>query len=103
MIESWLKVETFLTNDSFDSDFVDYRLNFLIYNTCIIILLRLEVLEEIEDEENINQETESEENRKLNWKEFLRRYYYKYYEKWSILTISVFLGNNNEWLLTFIE
>ena len=51
------------------------------------------MLEEIEDEENINQETESDEKKKLNCKEFLRRYYYKHYEKWSILTISVILGN----------
>ena len=50
------------------------------------MFLRLEVVEEMEEEEKKNI------NEKTNLKEFLRSVYFKHYKKWSALTICVFLG-----------
>ena len=50
------------------------------------MFLRLEVVEEMEEEKKKNI------NEKTNLKEFLRSFYFKHYKKWSALTICVFLG-----------
>ena len=50
------------------------------------MFLRLEVVEEMEEEKKKNI------NEKTNLKEFFRSVYFKHYKKWSALTICVFLG-----------
>ena len=47
---------------------------------------RLEIVEEMEEEKRNSEKAD------FRWAEFLRNLYYKHYNKWSVLTICVFLG-----------